>query len=326
MFVWFNSVRPLPDRDVRAMSDTHRCRERCPICARPTASAEPAIRSEPPAEALPFGAQGAFRSGYTGRRVFFTYYRCGGCGGLYCPIYFTPAQLEQLYGHQPENMAEVPLPARAATQRGYFEIFRRHSTLDGEYLELGPDIGLFAGLCAERGRFTRFHLFEPNQEVHSALAERLTGQNFRISAEPYRAGTLAKASVSTAVLIHVLDHLIEPDALLESLHSNLAPGGILFIVTHDESSLVARALGRRWPPYTVQHPQLFSPRSVSILLERSGFRVVELTKTVNYFPIVYLLRSVFMILGLEQPAPRFDHPFTVKVRLGNIAVVGCKPA
>jgi SAM-dependent methyltransferase len=307
------------------MSEAYLRRDHCPICAAPLAAARPAIQSKPPAESLAFAAQDGFVSGYGSRRTFFTYYRCHECGAAYCPTYFTPAQLDRLYGHQSENMAEVPLPARGATQRAYLDILSSYAGLEGEYLELGPDIGLFAGLCAERGRFSRFHLFEPNREVHGALAARLAGRNVRISADPYRAGALSAASLSIAVLIHVLDHLIDPPEVLRALHKNLAPGGTLFLVTHDEASLAARALGRRWPPYALQHPQLFSRLPLARLLERCGFAVVGSQKTVNYFPVTHLLRGVFAVLGLERLAPRFDHPLTMPVRLGNIATIARKP-
>ncbi len=294
------------------------------MCAAPLAAAEPAVQSKPPAESLAFGSQDAFVSGYSSRRTFFTYYRCGSCDGAYCPTYFTPAQLDRLYGHQRENMAAVPFAAREATQRAYFHILSSYAPLEGEYLELGPDIGLFAGLCADRGRFTRFHLFEPNREVHGALAARLAGREVHISTEAYRAGALPAESLSTAVLIHVLDHLIDPPEVLRALHQDLAPGGALFLVTHDEGSLAASALGRRWPPYALQHPQLFSPRPLARLLERCGFTVVDSRKTVNYFPVTHLVRGAFAVLGLDRLAPRFDHRFTIPVKLGNIATVARK--
>lgn len=301
-------------------------RTACPVCAAPIADSKVAVQSTPTAESLSFGDHGAFLSGYTTQRVFFTYHRCNACGGLYCPTYFTQAQLDQLYSRQAENMADVPLAARVATQHGYIEILARHSSLQGNYLELGPDIGLFTEICAARGNFSRFHLFEPNREVHPALAGRFRGRDAVISADRYRAGLLPKASLSTAVAIHVVDHLINPAELLGELYDDLAPGGVLFLVTHNEASLLAKILGRRWPPYTLQHPLLYSPASMTRLLERCGFQVKEVVLSRNYFPLTHLVRAAFTVAGLERLAPRFDHPFSLGLRLGNIATVACKPA
>lgn len=301
-------------------------RTECPVCAAPVADSSAAVKSEPTAESLPFGEHGAFLSGYTTRRVFFTYHRCNACGGLYCPTYFTQEQLDQLYSRQAENMADVPLAARVATQHGYIKLLARHSSLQGNYLELGPDIGLFTEICAARGNFSRFYLYEPNREVHAALAGRFQGRDAVISADRYRAGLLPKSSLSTAVAIHVVDHLINPAELLRELYDDLAPGGVLFLVTHNEASLLARMLGRRWPPYTLQHPLLYSPASITRLLERCGFQVREVVLSRNYFPLTHLVRAAFTVAGLERLAPRFDHPFILGLRLGNIATVASKPA
>lgn len=303
------------------LADMYVHRDRCPVCDAPRSAAKPVMRSRPPAESLPFDALGVFHSGYDSRRVFFSYYRCAVCAGLYCPTYLSPAQLDLLYSDQPENMAEVPIAAREATLRVYFSILRRHCVLDGEYLELGPDIGLFAQLCADAGRFERLHLFEPNRHVHSALAERLAGQNVHISAGTGDDNRPADGNVSVAVAIHVIDHLIEPASVLRGLHAAIKPGGTLFIVTHDEASLLARLLGKRWPPYTLQHPQLFAPHSIATLLERCGFAIVESAKTANYFPVAHLVRSAFTVLGRERWAPRYDHPFMIRIKLGNIVTV-----
>ncbi len=201
----------------------------------------------------------------------------------------------------------------------------KHSRLEGDYLELGPDVGLFAGHCAVQGKHSRFYLYEPNREVHPALAARFRGRDAVVSANRYRAGLLPKASLNTAVAIHVLDHLINPAQLLRELYDDLAPGGVLFLVTHNEASLLARVLGRRWPPYTLQHPLLYSPKSITWLLERCGFRVREVVMSRNYYPLTHLVRAGFTVAGLEHLAPRFDHPFSLGLKLGNIATVARKP-
>src|SRR5687768_17545740 len=102
---------------------------------------------------------GRFLSGYSAQRVFFTYHRCPSCGLLFCPVYYSPGQLQHLYGHQDENMFEVPMSARMRTQARYAKLASPASLPDGDFLELGSDIGLFAQLCAAQGRFGHFWLY-----------------------------------------------------------------------------------------------------------------------------------------------------------------------
>ena len=333
-----NSVRELtpdagrqasnPGRSVVRQDDPRRDYlhiEFCPCCGTPTANAKPQIASSPPAESLGPDHHGSFLSGYTSARVFFTYFECTECSARFCQSYYRQSQLDGLYGRQAENMVSVPLSARKRTQDDYVRLLRRHSRMAGNFLEIGPDIGLFASSFAQVGAFDRFWLYEPNRDVHQLLADNFRGLSHTISAGIFRASEVPAQSVSTAVMIHVLDHLLEPAEFLREVRASLEPGGVVFIVTHDCASLLARALGRRWPPYTLQHPQLFSRRSLAALLQRSGFEVVETVKTTNYFPLPYLIRAALTVCGLPAGFVPAGAAPLVAIKLGNIATVARKP-
>lgn len=299
--------------------------ESCPCCGAPAASARPRVASSPPAETVSPERHGQFLSGYTSERLFFTYFECASCSGRFCPIYYRQSQLDGLYGRQAENMASVPLTARKRTQDDYIRLLRRHSRMAGNFLEIGPDIGLFASTFANGGSFEQFWLYEPNREVHQSLAANFRGRSHSISAEIFRAADVPPQSVSTAVMIHVLDHLLRPADFLQEIRASLEPGGVLFIVTHDCGSMLARVLGRRWPPYTLQHPQLFSQRSIATLLQTNGFEVVETVKTTNYFPLPFLMRAALTVFGLpERLVPEGTVPL-LGLKLGNIGTIARKP-
>lgn len=287
--------------------------------------AKPAVASDPPAEALPFARHSEFASGYLPQRVFFSYFRCRNCDALYCRRFYTQDQLQSLYGRQAENMGDVPLPARRRTQQAYARRMMKHVRGRGGFLEIGPDIGLFAECCAAAGNFDRLWLYEPNQSVHSELAERLARYPHRVHGAMTPTPDVPAGSVSAAALIHVLDHLLEPAAFLAQIRDKLEDDGVLFVVTHNAASLLARLLGRRFPPFALQHPQLYSPRSLRRLMESSGFAVVEIGGAVNYFPVMHLVRAVATILGGRHFATAAQGP-TVPVRLGNMAVVARKCA
>jgi 2-polyprenyl-3-methyl-5-hydroxy-6-metoxy-1,4-benzoquinol methylase len=299
--------------------------EFCPCCGGPAADAKPRVASSPPAETLRADGHGAFHSGYTQARVFFTYFECPQCSALFCRSYYRQSQLDGLYGRQAENMVSVPLAARRRTQENYAPLLRRHSRMAGNFLEIGPDIGLFASAFAEAGSFEHFWLYEPNQEVHQSLADNFRGVSFTINPGIFRASDVPAQSVSTAVMIHVLDHLLQPKEFLLEVKASLEPGGVVLIVTHDCGSPLARVLGRRWPPYTLQHPQLFSQRSLATLLQASGFEVVETVKTTNYFPLPFLMRAALTVFGLpERFVPAGEAPL-VGLKLGNIGTIARKP-
>jgi methyltransferase family protein len=293
-------------------------RNQCPCCQTCPSGGERLVVSSPPAESLAPAQHGAFLSGYSSQRVFFTYVCCGECGARYCPIYYNPEQLGSLYSQQAENMASVPLEARYRAQQRYADLLMKHSTGSGSFLEIGADIGLLARCCAAAADFDRIWLFEPNLSVHPEIDARLAGFPYVVQAEWSKC--IPAETVSTAAMIHVVDHLVDPAATLLNIREALQPNGILLMVTHNVESLLAKLLGRLWPPYTLQHPQLYSPKSITRLVGRLGFEVLEIVDAINYFPASHLLNGALSILGLPKPPWVFPRQI-VPVRLGNMAVV-----
>src|SRR5262249_4070122 len=212
----------------------------CPCCNAPASAAHDRVCSSPRAENIPFTQHGRFLSGYAPERVFFTYVRCGTCDAYFCPVYYNPKQLQSLYEEQAENMADVPLGSRERTQNGYLDILRRHSRMQGGLLEIGADVGLFAAACARAGRFDRLWLSEPNRAVHGDLARPFAERDVTILGTMSPAAQVPTGAVSTAVMIHVLDHVLEPRGVLRDVFAALEPGGILMIITHNARSWLAR--------------------------------------------------------------------------------------
>ena len=308
-----------------AQERVYLARSACPCCGAPQSMASPAVHSTPAAEALPPEQHSGFMSGYKSQRVFFSYFRCGTCGLLYCPVFYNHDQLLTHYKHQLENMAGVPRAARSRTQEGYARLLIRHSRGCGGFFEVGPDIGLFAEACARTGNFSHFWLYEPNVNVHSELAARFESRPHTIRASMVPTEEIVPGSVSAAALIHVLDHLLDPVDYLAELGKKLESDGILLIVAHNSSSLLARGLGRRWPPFALQHPQLYTPKSIAALLQRTGFAVLEMAAATNHFPLMHLVRAGFEVLGVPGIAPGAQGPI-LPIRLGNMVVIARKRA
>jgi hypothetical protein len=292
----------------------------CPVCGgKPAAQA--AIHSEVMAESLGFDALVPYWNGFFKDKVFFSYEKCGGCGLLYAPTFFNGAQLERLYGQMPPNMEEVPLEALRRTQRGYFEALKSCSDLDGGFIEVGPDIGLFTENCVREGQYNEYWLFEPNRDVLPALSKIVENRKFHIIHDMFGFSHVPDHAASAAVMIHVLDHLLDPVATLRELRQKLKPGAKLLLVTHDESSLLRRFVGWRWPAFCLQHPQIYNPESMRALLEAAGFDVLQQSKTFNYFQVGLLLKHLLWAFGMKvQSVPSFGR-LTLGLKLGNMLTI-----
>jgi hypothetical protein len=93
------------------------------------------------------------------------------------------------------------------------------------------------------------------------------------------------------------------------------------MVTHDESSLLRKIIGLRWPPFCLQHPQIYNPKSMIAILDKAGYEVIHQEKTTNYFPISFLIKHFFWAIGIRiNWAPSF-FGLTLGLKLGNLLTV-----
>ena len=292
----------------------------CPHCGA-GARARPEIASGTPAETIAFDSLKPFWNGFFKEKVFFTYLRCPTCGLLFNRQFFSPSQLDELYAQMPPNMDLVPVSALRKTQRGYFEFLKSRSPLQGGYLEFGPDVGYFLENCVSEGGFERYWLVEPNRAVAPALEAAVGQAPHAIAHDMTGLDQVPAGSVGAAVMVHVLDHLLDPLQTLRDIRSKLAPGGAILVVTHDESSALRRAFSRRWPPFCLQHPQLFRPSTLTTVLQSAGFTDVSVRRSVNYFPVAFLLKQFLWAIGIRAASVPDLGGVVIGLRLGNIMAV-----
>jgi SAM-dependent methyltransferase len=284
------------------------------------------MASATPAESLSFHElRDSWRGFFKTRKPFFSYARCARCGQLFCPSYFTAAQLDELYAQMDDNTAGQDEALLRRTQLGYWSLLRQAGPLArGDYLELGPDIGLFTRAAAAEPALGKLWLVEPNLAVHPALEKAAGPKPHALLRDPAALDDVPDGSLSLAVAIHVLDHLLEPQPLMEKLAHKLAPGGRMLAVTHSERSLAARLFGARWPAWCLQHPQLYAPTTLRQAFERAGLKDVRVRRATNYFPVAYLLRHGFFAAGLGEVSVPLPASWTVGLKLGNIAAIGIR--
>lgn len=290
----------------------------CPACGSGDGVVE--VASSLRAEEMPFAELTPFWSTFGKEKVFFSYARCRKCGLLYARSYLSNEQLSHLYSDMPANMEVVAGDAIDATQRGYFDRIAASAKLEGDYLEIGPDIGHVARHAAREGNFDKFWFFEPNKAVHKELAESAEGKPHYISPDMTDLSAVPDGSIGLAVMVHVLDHLLDPAGLLKQIHAKLRPDAVVAIVTHNEKSVLRRAMGKKWPPFCMQHPELYNPRSIARLLGSAGYGRVLVCRAKSYFPVSFLARQAAGIVGLKLD--KLPLPETViGLRLGNILTI-----
>ena len=297
----------------------------CPSCHTVDKIINSKISSPYPSELLSFRVNKETWSGlfYKKTKSFFSYYKCNNCKLIYAPEHYSYQQLNTLYNKNSVGQYNDQIPNKLLkkTQYGYFQLLQKWSDLKGDYLEVGPDIGMFTQYCAQKGSFNYYWLFEPNSLVKSKLSKALGNRNHRIYPTFDKINKIDNNSLSTVILIHVLDHLLEPQKILKQLRKKMIPGARVLIVTHDESSILRKIFGWRWLGFCQQHPQLFNFKTTNSILNRSGFKVLEQRKSKNYFETSFLLNNLLWVFGFKTyKLPKWLN-ISVGLNFGNIITI-----
>jgi hypothetical protein len=294
----------------------------CPNCKRQYSSSEKRkiVSSRFPAENSDFEKLVDSFVGFSSHQTFFTYVHCANCDLLFSPKYFSKDQLQILYGSMPDNTGGEALEHLVRTQSGYVKGLKSSANISSRWLDVGADIGLFAGALRDKMPDVVFDAIEPNESVHQELASRI-GDSGKIYGSWPSADGPKYAGIAA---IHVLDHLTDLHLELQEIHLRLQNGGQLLAVVHNEKSLLRYLMGKKWPPFCLQHPQIFSPKTLREVLENSGFEVLKIKKTINYFSVRHIGRRALQVLGLSEFIARFLPKQMVPLPLGNIIVVAQK--
>jgi SAM-dependent methyltransferase len=214
--------------------------------------------------------------------------------GIYDETYFQGGQADG-YSDYIGSEAVLRGEFRAAVQA-----LRKAGGSTGKLLELGCAYGFFLAeasahfdvqgieVCESAVRFCRTRGFDVEQGTLTA--------EYVDSRAPFDA----------VVMLDVVEHLLEPDKVMELVSTAMKPGGNLLLTTGDWDSALSRIMGRNWrlmtPP---QHTFFFSPRTMSAMLARIGFDVIECRKPWKKVPFGLTIYQLGRILGMSRP-PRLS--------------------
>ena len=126
--------------------------------------------------------------------------------------------------------------------------------------------------------------------------------------------------------VDVLEHIAEPQLILKDAYRKLKSNGHLVVVVPDVHSIAARILGSKWWHFRIAHVGYFDRNNLKILLERSGFEIVYLTRPSWYFPLSYLIERVLTYFPLANRirVSKFFDRFIIKLNLFDSWIAICR--
>ncbi len=164
------------------------------------------------------------------------------------------------------------------------QTIREFSSLEGAaVLDVGANTGVFLRLLQRYG--CKLYGLEPSVEA-AEFASKTPGivmQNAVLED-----AVLPEQHFDIITMWDVIEHLYHPRADLARLFSKLKPGGKIFITTHDVGDWFAKVMGRHYPMLMYQHFFHFSKRTMSLMLQQTGFEIVGLNAHFKSWSVGYL--------------------------------------
>jgi SAM-dependent methyltransferase len=250
---------------------------------------------------------------------------CPDCLLLYGSPVLAPGTLAEAYGAADFDSGRE---ARYASETYAAEISKIIPRLPDVHSAL--DIGTGDGVFLERLLELGFHDVagvEPSVAPYEAAKEEI---KHRIRLGCFDPTDFEPGKLSVATCFQTMEHVPEPVAIASGVRPLLKPGGAFVIVVHNRQALSAKILGFKSPIFDVEHLQLFSPKSARTLLERAGYRDVEVAPLYNRYPLQYWMKLLPFPGGLKGKLLQAVNGSSlggmlISLPAGNLVCVGYAP-
>ena len=237
----------------------------------------------------------------------FKYYRCPHCGLVTTLPLPTDSQITDHYQQK--------------FNQGNYELLRRYAP---DYMKVYQDMAKRLSLyCRQHqkslkkaklldiGTFTGEYMEAASQLGADVYGTELQSEAVKIANQKFPGKIIEANILNTAfphqnfdiiTLLGLIEHVVNPDKLMTRVAKLLKPNGLIMIQTPNAGSLLARSMGKYWPPYApIEHIHLFSRQSLELLLHQNGFDNLTYQPHVKKLPVNYIYQN------LQNFGPEFHH-------------------
>jgi 2-polyprenyl-3-methyl-5-hydroxy-6-metoxy-1,4-benzoquinol methylase len=209
------------------------------------------------------------------------YRRCHGCGTVYVSPRPDPDLLDEYYRNSTNyeywNTVVFPASENARRERIFrpraeraADLAERYGASGGMLLDIGAGYGTFCEEAVRMGAFGRVVALEP--EPH--LAETCRAKGLEVIEAPVEQAEL-DSEFDVVTSFEVIEHLFSPRAFIERCTAILRPGGLVVLTCPNVHGFDVEVLGEASATVDAEHLNYLHPASLSALLERCGFTVLE---------------------------------------------------
>ena len=204
--------------------------------------------------------------------------------------YVNPQEnVERIYEKYARMQDEVYLSEENGRRQGARVILKKISRYrrNGKLLEIGCATGFLLDEARKLG-------WEVYGLELSGWAARYAREKLNLKVDEKNLGEIDFAAnyFDAVILSDVIEHLSDPQKALRQIRRVLKPTGILYISTPDIDSFLSKILRAKWWGIQQAHLYYFSQKTLSRLLDSTGFKVIARGSYVRIFSISYWARRL----------------------------------
>ena len=157
------------------------------------------------------------------------------------------------------------------------DYYVQYSNKKGNFIEIGAGSGMFSELVKESKKFSRCLVVEPSPYLAESCRQKgldvieKSIENVSLSENEYF------SDVVLAGCFELLEHLLNPAIFVKKIYSVLPPGGLFCLSTPNGRGFDILELKEKSTTLGLTHVNLFNPESLTLLLEQTGFKVLEIS-------------------------------------------------
>lgn len=216
-------------------------------------------------------------------KMGFSYVGCADCGLVFnnprpdqamLADYYADNPLYKFWNEEIFKKTEAARQAKITVPRvdRVIELCRANRIHGGTLLEIGAGFGTFGVEIKSRGMFRRIIAVEPTE----ALAATCLKRGLETMATSYEDLNPDQIQADAVVSFEVIEHLFAPDDFIDFCARALRVGGLLVLSFPNMDGFDTMLLREKSGSVGGEHINMFNAGSISTLLQRKGFRVVDL--------------------------------------------------
>ncbi len=233
---------------------------------------------------------------------------CNDCGFMWASPIPTMAVLDEFYKfHYDYNMFKWQAPFKKIQAKHRLFKMRNHLKPNNKFLDFGCGHGYLVESASEK----QIKSYGFDVGADKIIQKQTHSLTYGVNIDTYK-----EKDFDLISLWHVLEHMADPIFTLKQLNSKLKVGGKIFIAVPNSESLGFKLGGEKWgwcqQPYV--HIHHYNHKNLSLLLEKSGFKIVSFTTSDTWDGSLYdvLMQQLFF---KTKPRGTLKIDYTKKINL-----------